>query len=397
MAHPLEDSIMPVLLQMIDEHGLDGVRAVWEVLLNQAMRCEREQVLGAAPYARSPERQGHANGFKPKTVATRIGPLHLDIPQVRGEVKFYPSFLEQGTRSERAVKAAVAEMYLQGVSTRRVGPIMRELSGLELSSSQVSRAVQALDAELAPWRTRALDTIPFLLLDARYEPVRIAGAVVQAAVLIAVGIQPNGQRSVLGVSVSLSEAEVHWREFLKSLQQRGMNGLLQITSDDHAGLRAALTTVFPAVPWQRCQVHLQRNAQAHCPKVAWREPLAEGLRDVFQAPNRASADTRLAALVAHYRAQQAPQLADWLAQHAPEGLTVLRLPTRLRPRLRTTNAVENLNRQILRRTRVARPFGNAASALRLVSAVLKEISDDWETSSHVYLTLTQDDAPARQP
>lgn len=396
MAHPLEDSVMPQLLQLIDEHGLDSMRDVMQTVLNHAMLLEREQALGVAPYQRSPERLGHANGFKPKTVAARVGPLQLAIPQVRGGVSFYPSALERGLRSERALKTAVAEMYVQGVSTGRVTKVMRELCGLDISSSQVSRAVQALDVELAPWRTRPLGAIPFLLLDARYEPVRIAGTVVQAAVLIAVGILPSGTRSVLGVSVSLSEAELHWREFLQQLQARGLHGLCLIASDAHAGLRDALRTCFPTVPWQRCQCHLQRNAQEHCPKVAWRAPLAAALRDVFQAPKRKDADERLAALVAHYR-PTAPKLADWLEANIPDGLTVFLRPPHQRVRLRTTNAVENLNKQVKRRTRLARPFGNEAGALRLVSAVLMEISDDWETGK-VYLNPTEtDDAPPVQP
>ena len=200
------------------------------------MKLERSAVLGARPYERTPQRRGHANGFKPKTVETRLGALELRVPQTRG-VAFYPSALEKGQRSERALKLAIAEMYVQGVSTRKVTAVMEELCGLEVTSSQVSRAVQALDEELTAWRERPLGEIPYLLLDARYEKVRVNGVVVSCALLVAVGITPDGRRTILGVSVSLSEAEVHWREFLASLQARGLHGVQLIVSDDHAGLQ----------------------------------------------------------------------------------------------------------------------------------------------------------------
>jgi transposase-like protein len=237
---------------------------VMQMLINEAMKLERSQVLGAQPYQRTPERRGHANGYKPKTVHSRIGALELAVPQTRG-VEFYPSALERGTRSERALALAVAEMYLQGVSTRKVTAVMEQLCGREVTSMQVSRAVAALDDELSQWRERPLGEIHYLLLDARYEKVRVGGAVVSCSLLVAVGITPEGQRTILGVSVSLSEAEVHWREFLAGLQSRGLHGVRLITSDDHAGLRAAWQARFSGVPWQRCQFHLAKNLFDHLP------------------------------------------------------------------------------------------------------------------------------------
>src|SRR6185295_13859359 len=229
------------------------------------MKIERQQALGVGPYQRGEARQGQANGFKPKTVKTRIGPLHVAVPQVRG-ASFYPSVLERGSRSEKALRLALAEMYVQGVSTRKVSQVTEELCGCEISSSDVSRATAQLDEELAKWRNRPLGCVKYLVLDARYEKVREAGCVRDCALLTAIGVDEEGRRSVLGVSVSLSEAEVHWRDFLKSLLARGLHGLELIVSDAHEGLKAARQACFSSVPWQRCQFHLMHNALAHVPR-----------------------------------------------------------------------------------------------------------------------------------
>ena len=177
-----------------------------------------------------------------------------------------PNALERGLRSERALKISLAEMYIEGVSTRKVAKITEKLCGFEVNSSQVSKATKLLDEEIHKWRNRPLSEFPYVMLDARYEKVRHGQQVVDCAVLIAIGIDANGNRDVLGVSVSLSEQEVHWRDFLKHLQERGLHGIQLITSDAHSGLKAAMRSVFPSVPWQRCQFHLQQNAQAYVPK-----------------------------------------------------------------------------------------------------------------------------------
>jgi transposase-like protein len=306
------------------------------------------------------------------------------VPQTRG-VEFYPSALEKGVRSERALKLAVAEMYVQGVSTRKVAAITEQLCGLEVTSSQVSRAAQALDEELEAWRSRPIGETPYLILDARYEKVRHGGAVISCAVLVAIGIDTQGKRSVLGVSVSLSEAEAHWREFLASLQDRGLHGVKLVTSDAHAGLKEALAARLTGVPWQRCQFHLMKNALAYVPKPSMQAEVVASIRAVLDAPDRTEAERQLDLAVKRYRAK-APRLAEWLERNVPESLTVFGLPAKHRRRLRTSNMLERLNEEINRRTRVAGLFPNEASALRLVSAVLMEISEDWETGRR-YLTM----------
>ena len=202
-----ESTPFQTVLQLLVDEGFDGFATALEILVNEAMKLERAAVLQAAPYERTPERRGHANGFKPKTVVSRLGKLQLAVPQTRG-VEFYPSALERGERSERALKLALAEMYVQGVSTRRVAAITQELCGTEVTSMQVSRAAMLLDEELSAWRNRPLGRTPFLQLDARYEKVRHGGRVVDCALLIATAVTPDGKRTVLGLSVSLSEAEV---------------------------------------------------------------------------------------------------------------------------------------------------------------------------------------------
>ena len=379
-----ESNPLASVMETLAEHGLDGMGDAIRILLNEAMKIERSQALGAGPYQRSEERKGHANGFKPKTVATRLGKLTFDVPQTRG-IEFYPQSLERGVRSERALKLAIAEMYVQGVSTRKVTAVMQELCGLEVSSSDVSRAARLLDEELAAWRNRPLGCFPYLILDARYEKVRHGGSVVSVALLIAVGIGPDGKRSVLGVSVSLSEAEVHWREFLAHLQDRGLHGVMLITSDDHAGLKAAREARFAGVPWQRCQFHLIQNALQHVPKLAMRAEVALDLKNILNAPDRADAQRQLQGIVAKY-AQSAPKLSSWIESNLPESLTVFALPAPHRRKLRTSNLLERINKEIKRRTRVATLFPNTDSLLRLASAVLAEIDEEWQTGK-IYLNM----------
>lgn len=389
MTHQADYRAFAEVLEALSENGLDGMAAAMETLMNEAMKLERSAFLGAGPYERAEERKGYSNGFKEKTVNTRIGELNLAIPQVRdldeGSEGFYPRSLERGLRSERALKLAIAEMYVEGVSTRKVQEITKRLCGLEVTSMQVSRAAKLLDEELERWRVRPIGEVPYLVLDARYEKVRHGGSVVDCAVLVATGVRSDGKRSVLGVSVSLSEAEVHWREFIASLQDRGMHGVSMVTSDDHKGLTEAFKARLGGVKWQRCQCHLQQNAQAYVPRVAMRKEVASAIRSIFNAPDREKADEQLAQMVRYYR-DKAPALTAWAEENIPQGLTVFELPEQHMRRLRTTNGVERLNLEIKRRTRVATLFPNEASLLRLVSAVVAEISEEWETGK-IYLNM----------
>ena len=384
MTHPPQFSGCREAIQLLAEHGFDGLAEVIELLLNEVMKIERCEALGAAPYQRTEERRGYANGYKDKTVHSRVGDLHLDVPQTR-DVEFYPQSLERGIRSERALTAALAEMYVQGVSTRKVSKIVHELCGHEVSSSTVSRLTSGLDEELQRWRERPLGDVPYLILDARYEHVRRGGTVVDMALLVAIGITPDGHRTVLGVSVSDSEAEVHWREFFKSLLARGLCGVRYIVSDAHEGLKAARQACFAGVPWQRCQFHVMQNAMRYIPNEAMHEDVVTDLRDIFDAPDRAEADRRLRRAVEKY-ADAAPKLADWMEANIPESLTVFCLPARHRVRMRTSNMLERLNRELKRRNRVVSIFPNEASLLRLASAVLMEVDEGW-MSGKKYLTM----------
>lgn len=374
------------MLEQIAEQGLDYLPELIRLVVNAAMKAERQQYLGVAPYERSEKRRDQANGFKSKTMRTRLGEIEFAIPQVR-EGEFYPQALEKGLRSERALTMALAEMYVQGTSTRKVNAIVERLCGSQVSSSLVSKATAELDPLLEAWRNRPLGEIRYLFLDARYEKVRMDGQVVDIAVLIAQAVGRDGKRRVLGVALGLGEAETFWRAFLQSLIQRGLRGVRLITSDDHAGLRQALRAMFGGVPWQRCQYHLQQNAMNYVPRREMLREVAADIRTVFNAPDRPTAETYLKQIVQKY-AQSASRLADWMETNLPEGLTIFAFPEAHRRKLRTNNAQERLNREIGRRTDVVSIFPNEAACLRLVSAILMEQDEEWQTG-RIYLSLEE--------
>ncbi len=361
--------------ELIDT-GFDGMSEIYRILYNDAMKAEREKFLQADKYERTENRIGYANGYKPKTVKTRVGEITFDIPQVR-EGGFYPSALEKGMRSERALLITLAEMYIQGVSTRKVSTVIEKMCGFELSAMQVSRATKRLDEILQQWRERPLGDIRYLFLDARYEKVRESGQIRDAAVLIATGIAPEGERQVLGVSVSLSEHAVHWRAFLQSLKDRGLRGVKLVTSDAHEGLGAARRAVLGSTPWHRCHFHLQQNAAAYVPRKSMRAEVAADIRNIFNAPDRATAEKYLQMAIQKY-AKTAPRLSAWLEDNLAEGFTFFDFPIHHRRFIRTTNSLERVNREIRRRTKVAGIFPNEASCLRLISAILMETSEKWQ-------------------
>jgi transposase-like protein len=365
--------------------GAEGLKPVLELMFNTAMKVEREQFLGAASHERTEERRGYANGYKPKELHTRLGSLELDVPQVRG-LGFYPQSLEKGSRSEKALKLAIAEMYLQGVSTRKVQDITEKLCGYEVSSTQVSRLTQELDGQFEQFRNRPIGEICYLILDALYLKVRHNGSVIDMAILMAYGVTPEGKREILGASAELSEAEVHWREFLKSLQSRGMHGLRLVISDDHVGLKSARKAVFPSVLWQRCQFHLSQNAQSYAPKKSMRAEIAEVMRGIFNSPTLEIAQAMKRQAIERYE-KRAPEFAKWLEANVDEGLTVYQFPVEHWKKIRTSNGMERVNREVKRRTRVAVFFPNKESALRLVTGVIQEIHEEWITGRQ-YLDMS---------
>ena len=371
--------------EILFNEGMSGLNTAISILVNEAMQVERGKHLKAEPYERNNERLGYANGFKDKKLKTRVGLLDLKVPQVR-DSSFYPSFLEKGLRSERALILSVAEMYINGVSTRKVQNIMEQLCGFDVSSTEVSRATKSLDEELENWRVRPLGVYKYLFLDARYEKIRYEYRVIDCAILVAIGIGKNGKKDILGISAKLSEHEVHWRDFLQDLQVRGLHGVELIISDAHSGLKAAKKAVFPSVPWQRCQFHLQQNAQSYIPKKSLKEQVAFDIKSIFNAPSQNEAERLLKQISGKYE-KEAPDLSNWMIDNLPEGFTVFTFPVNHWRRLRTSNIAERLNREIKRRTRVVGIFPNVASCERLISAVLLETCDEWQTSD-VYLNFS---------
>jgi putative transposase len=388
MTYQGDFTLPPELLEQIAANGFDKLPELIRIVVNAAMQAERQQYLGAAPYQRTPERQDQGNGYKPKTVKTRMGEITFDVPQVR-KGDFYPEALEKGLRSERALTMTLAEMYIQGVSTRKVTAILEQLCGTSVSSTQVSKASALLDETLEAWRQRPLGECPYVILDARYEKVRQDGQVRDAAILMACGIDQKGKRHLLGVSASLGEHEIHWRTFLEELVTRGLRGVQLITSDDHQGLKAARVAIFGGVPWQRCQFHLQQNASNYVTRRAMLSEVAADIRAIFNAPDRSSAEFFLRKAIEKYE-KTASKLADWLEKNIPEGLTVFTFPAAHRRLLRTTNGLERVSREVHRRTRVVGIFPNEAACLRLVSAVLMEMDDAWQVG-RVYLTFEEDE------
>ncbi len=401
-----KDTAVEAVLEQLIEHGPGDIAGVFARAFELAMQIERERFLGAGHYERTPERRGYANGTKPKRIDTPAGTVNVQVPETAGHdgEPFHPRSLERGRRSVRAVVLAVAEMYIKCVSTREDEPlcaigsstmanaVMRGFGIETLSSSQVSRAAKLLDEELAAWRDRPLGEIKYLILDARYEKMRHGGIVRDVAVLSAIGIGPDERRRVMGVSVALSEAELHWRAFLESLVSRGMRGVAFIVSDDHSGLRAARRAVLGGATWQRCQFHLARNTIHHAPNAEIRKHIGRQLKSIWTADDLDKAETALTELVASYR-DTASRLAAWLEENVPEGLAVFTLPEHHRKRLRTSNPIErSVQQELKRRTVKVRVLPGEDALLRLVSAVRVEIDEKWASDTKAYIKWECQDA-----
>ena len=392
MARREETTELVQVWQEAREAGDDPVRVLMQVLLQGLLEEEMTAHVGAEPYERTVERRGHRNGYKPRSLKTRVGTLDLLVPQDL-EGRFRTELFQRYQRSEKALVLALVQMYLEGVSTRKVQRITEQLCGLEVSRSQVSALVVDLQAEIDAWRSRPLaKRYPYLVIDARYEKVRRRPHVVSQAVLVVVGIGEDGRREVLGTYLADSESEATWSDVFKDLRGRGLEGVQYVVSDDHEGLVAAVRRYFQGAVWQRCQVHLVRNLLAKVSRGD-RPWVLEGWREVREAKTLEEARARLRELVERLEAKY-PEVATWLEEAGEEALAVYALPEEHRKRMRSTNMLERLNQELKRRTRVVRIFPDGPSCLRLVTALAMETSEEWE--ARIYLDMGAE-RPAAEP
>ena len=353
----------------------DFLKAVVAEVLNQVLEAEMTDTLGAAKSERSPTRSGYRSGYYSRCLVTRVGKLELRVPQDRAG-RFSTDVFERYQRSEKALVSALAEMYVQGVSTRKVKAVTEELCGHEFSASAISAIVKRLDDQLEQFATRRLDEeYPYLILDARYERVREGGVIRSQAVLIAIGINWDGRRCILGVELAARESRTSWREFLQGLRARGLRGVEFVVSDDHEGLKAAIREVLQEAVWQRCYVHFLRNALDHLPRKADDDCLRE-LRWLYDRRDLGEAKADLAAWIGKWSVKY-PKLCAWVEESIEETFSFYRLPVQHHKHLKSTNMLERFNEEIKRRTHVVRIFPNAASCLRLVRAISVETHEVW--------------------
>jgi putative transposase len=362
------------LKTLLGESG-DPVREIVRETIQQILECEMDEALGARRGERTEDRQGHRSGYYERSFVTRVGKLELRIPQDRKGL-FRTELFERYQRSEKALFAALTEMYVQGVSTRKVKAITEELCGHSFSASSISQITKGLDEQLEAFAKRRLDEeYPYLILDARYERIRENGTIKSRAVLIAIGINGEGRRCILGVELAPRESRNSWSEFLLALRERGLRGVEFVVSDDHAGLKAAIREVLTDAAWQRCYVHFLRNALDYLPRRGDHDCLQE-LRWIFGRRDIGEARRDLAAWIVKWESKYA-KLCDWVEQNIDETLTFYRLPAEHHKHMKSTNMLERLNEEIKRRTHVVRIFPNEASCLRLVRALAVETHENW--------------------
>jgi transposase-like protein len=365
----------------------DFLRGIVERTLQTILEEELSAHLGAERYERTEGRRGYRNGSKPRTLTTRVGTLELAVPQDR-DGTFSTELFARYQRTEQALVLSLMEMYVQGVSTRKVAAITEALCGTRFSKSQVSALAGRLDPELAAWRERPLTapSYPYVWVDARYEHVRVDGRVVSQGVLLVTGLRgDDGRRELLGVAVADTESEATYHELFRCLKARGLSGVRLVISDDHAGLRSAIVRHFQGAGWQRCQVHVTRNLLGQVAK-AKRSEVAAGLREVFAAPTRTQALAVARRLATQWRTSH-PRVAEALEEELEDCLSCLAFPVEHQPRIRTTNGMERLSQELKRRTRVVRIFPNRDACLRLVTALAMEQSDEW-ISGRRYLDVS---------
>ena len=360
------------------------IRTVVRAALQEVLEAEMTEAVGAGKGERTANRVGYRSGYYGRTLITRVGKLELRVPQDR-DGRFSTELFERYQRSEKALVAALAEMYVQGVSTRKVKAITEELCGHAFSASSISAINKKLDESLAQFAHRRLvEAFPYLILDARYERVREAGVIARQAVLVAIGIDWEGRRQVLGVELANRETRSSWRDFLMGLRERGLTGVEFIVADDHAGLKAAICEVLPEAAYQRCYVHFLRNALDYVPRKVDDDCLQE-LRWIYDRRDLAEARADLAAWIGKWQAKYA-RLVAWIEENIEETLTFYRLPRQHHKHLKSTNMLERLNEEIKRRTHVVRIFPNVESCLRLIRALAIETHENW-LEAHRYLNM----------
>jgi len=376
------------------------LREIAQVALNRILDAEMSEHLQAGSYERSDARRGYRNGWRTRGgLRTRVGALELSVPTDR-DGTFQTELFRRMERNEQALTLSLMEMYIEGVSTRKVRDVTvtEKLCGTSFSKSTVSRLVGELDVDLGAWRERRLEAAyPYLFVDARYEFVRVAGRVVSMGVLVVVGVRDDGRREILGVRVAPSESEATYDELFRHLRSRGLHGVELVVSDDHAGLVKAIGKHFQGVLWQRCTVHYKRNAEGKVSRHH-QAALRQDLRVVFDAPTLAWAREAAASVIARW-SKTHPSLAAWLEETLEDCLAFFSFPEAHRRRLRTTNVLERFNEELKRRTRVVRIFPNPDACLRLVSAMCLEQSEEW-VAGRVYLDMRKLEgrgAPEGQP
>lgn len=348
--------------------------AIQEVV-QEVLEAEMDETIGARKGERSSERNGYRSGYYARGLTTRVGKLELRVPQDRAG-RFSTEVFERYQRSEKALVASMAEMYVQGVSTRKVKAVTEELCGHSFSASSISRINQTMDEELKKFATRRLEEeYPYLILDARYEKVREDGVIRSQAVMIAIGINWDGRRSILAVELANRESGTSWRDFVHGLKERGLSGVFFVVTDDHAGLKKAIGELLPEAIWQRCYVHFLRNALDYLPRKADDDCLQE-LRWIYDRRDLQEAQRDLQAWLQKWQ-QKYPKLCDWVDENIQETLSFYKLPLPHHKHLKSTNMLERLNEEIKRRTLVVRIFPNTNSCLRLIRALAVEMHENW--------------------
>jgi putative transposase len=348
-----------------------------EEIFNQVLLAQSSEQVGAEPYERTEKRTAYRNGFRDRQMTTRVGTLTLRVPRHRNG-KFSTELFARYQRSEQALLLAMMEMVVNGVSTRKIENITEELCGKKFSKSTVSALCKRLDPVVYAFKTRPLEShYPFLIVDALYLKVREDGRVKSKGLLIAVGINEQGYREIIGFQVSNTESESSWGEFFLSLKERGLKDVHLITSDNHKGLVNAVRRHFQGATWQRCQTHFSRNMLDNAPKALQSE-IKEDLRKLYEAVDLDSARKVKDQIIDKYETK-APKAATLLDETFDDITAVLAIPLKYRKRLRTTNGVERLNQEVRRRERVIRIFPNEASVIRLMGALLMEQDEKWQT------------------